>query len=401
MHFPIIEPMFPNTDNQTDNTKAQPPSLAYIVREETQDGRLIVRFLLDVMQGLLVDFKPCHRLGAARQLSNLGFLQAQPFIDANTPASPTRKNLRAPGVLGVETATLHQELAALIREETDNGLTTVRFLVDVMEGNLPDFQPHHRLSAAKELLRRGFDAPAPETVDSANVDSPVAVDDLDNTTGSDPAEATAEPESPVFPEIPGPLDRYTGQYGPFDFRFYDEADYERDSHGDYARVYVLGGRDAAIAGTEAVLDFRRAARKVAVASGQDPEKSPDHFGTVPDDAPLPKDIYGYKVLLRTYGSEEAARVAAKGAANYLRKQAALAGNYPGLPPQDDVWDRPAEDEPPVDPSPPEPEPDAPKLTMFEEYMIQRRRERARNDRNNWDDDPPGLIYDRVTLPIIP
>ena len=46
-------------------------------------------------------------------------------------------------------------------------------------------------------------------------------------------------------------------------------------------------------------------------------------------------------------------------------------------------------------------PDAPKLTMLEEYLIDRHRERARNDRNNWDDDPPGLIYDRVTIPIIP
>ena len=127
------------------------------------------------------------------------------------------------------------------------------------------------------------------------------------------------------------------------------------------------------------MDFRRAARKVAVASGQDPEKSPDHFGTVPDDAPLPKDIYGYKVLLRTYGSEEAARVAAKGAANYLRKQAALAGNYPGLPPQDDVWDQPAEELYPEDRSPPDlgyDPPDATELPSWVELIKEGRRARA-------------------------
>ena len=88
--------MFANTENQADNPEAQPPSLADIVREETDDGRLIVRFLIDVMQGLLEQSKPCHRLDAARQLLNLGFHTAQSFIDANTPAAQTRKSLRAP-----------------------------------------------------------------------------------------------------------------------------------------------------------------------------------------------------------------------------------------------------------------------------------------------------------------
>ena len=109
MHIQIIEPMFSNTDNP----EVQPPSLAEIVREETEDGRLIVRFLIDVMQGFLEHSKPCHRLDAARQLLNLGFHPAQSFIDANTPSSPTRKNLRAPGVLGVEMSTLHRKQVAL------------------------------------------------------------------------------------------------------------------------------------------------------------------------------------------------------------------------------------------------------------------------------------------------
>ena len=137
MHLPIIEPMFSNTDNQADNQankqEAQSPSLAEIVREETEDGRVIVRFLIDVMQGQLENSKPCHRLDAARQLLNLGFHPAQSFIDANTHASPTRKNSAPSALSAVNPSPLHQELAALIREETDNGRTTVRFLVDVMQ----------------------------------------------------------------------------------------------------------------------------------------------------------------------------------------------------------------------------------------------------------------------------
>ena len=48
-------------------------SLADIIAQETQDGRLIVRFLIDAMQGEFPDFKPCHRLSAAKELLQRGF----------------------------------------------------------------------------------------------------------------------------------------------------------------------------------------------------------------------------------------------------------------------------------------------------------------------------------------
>ena len=406
MYLPIIELMFSNAENQ----EAPAPSLADIVREETDDGRLIVRFLIDVMQGLLEQSKPCHQLDAARQLLNLGFHPAQSFIDANNPASPSRKNPRVPGV---ETAPLHQELAALIREETNNGRTTVRFLVDVMQGTIPDFKPHHRLSAAKELLRRGFDTPVP-----ADAGNSTAMES--NPEQSAPAEKATEAPNAWLRALKGRYadyepgyNRYEMESGPFNFETYDDEDYYFDGYGAYAQKYILGGDGVIRAAGNAVLNFRSDASEVARASGQDPEKRPDHFGTVPDDAPQPEDIYGFKALLRIYGSEQAARIAAWAAAGYHGKQAALAaglGPEPPArpPPPDTIWDQPAEELYPDDRSPqdlgfdpPDPEPDAPELTMFEEYMIRRRRERARNDRNNWDDDPPGLIYDRVTIPIIP
>ena len=120
--------MFSQQENQPNNPEGTTPSLADIVREETEDGRVIVRFLIDVMQGQLENSKSCHRLDAARQLLNLGFHPAQSFIDENTHASPTRKNSAPSALSAVNPSPLHQELAALIREETDNGRTTVRFL---------------------------------------------------------------------------------------------------------------------------------------------------------------------------------------------------------------------------------------------------------------------------------
>ena len=403
MHFPIIEPMFSNADN----TESQPPSLADIVREETDDGRLIVRFLIDVMQGLLENSKPCHRLDAARQLLNLGFHPAQSFIDENSPAAPTRKNLRAHGVLGVESTPLHQELAALIREETDNGRTTVRFLVDVMQGNIPDFKPHHRLSAAKELLRRGFDIPA-----SADAGNPTGQESVEESAPTE--KRPPEPHSWThilegrYAGYPVGYNRYETEYGPFDFRSYDDEEYHFDTHGSRALTHISGGEEAASAVHKTVFDFRFAAWKLAKATGQDRDRC-DHLIKIPDDCPQPKNIYGYQALRQIFGTEQAARIAAWAAAQYHRKQAALAGGLgpesPARPPPPDtIWDQPAEELYPEDRSPPDPEPDAPdapKLTMLEEYLIHRRRERARNDRNNWDDDPPGLIYDRVTIPIIP
>ena len=56
------------------------------------------------------------------------------------------------------------DLSHIVAQETDHGRVAVRFLVSVMQGELPDFRPCHRLDAARELLRRGFDC-APEEPD--------------------------------------------------------------------------------------------------------------------------------------------------------------------------------------------------------------------------------------------
>ncbi len=127
-----------------------------IVREETRDGRLIVRFLVAAMQDEIRDAKPHHRLDAARQLIKLGFDEAKEF--ASLPAtSLQRAEQQKPEADTIDTANLNPDLALFIRAETDGGRRAVRFLVDVMLGFMPGFGPHHRIDAAKELLRRGFD----------------------------------------------------------------------------------------------------------------------------------------------------------------------------------------------------------------------------------------------------
>ena len=153
--------MFPATDpnGHLQQDKQEHPEgqgaahIGEIVRQETDGGRRIVRFLVGAMEGQLQDAKPSHRLNAARQLVNLGFTDAQGFIDR----SAQQRRRSAPGPTGKTPVAISGKLAQIVREETEDGRVAIRFLVDVMEGTLEGFKPHHRLAAARELLRRGFD----------------------------------------------------------------------------------------------------------------------------------------------------------------------------------------------------------------------------------------------------
>ena len=147
--------------------------LADIVAQETRDGRLIVRFLIYAMEGDLPDFLPCHRIDAARLLVKLGFDQAQSAVDrANAARRPRQRHSGAQAEAQQQSEAqaaandVRAELARIVREETAEGRTAVKFLVDVMEGEFPNFKPCHRLSAAKELLQRGFDY-VPEEAEAA------------------------------------------------------------------------------------------------------------------------------------------------------------------------------------------------------------------------------------------
>ena len=62
-----------------------------------------------------------------------------------------------------------QAFREIIREKTDGGQTIVDFLNDAADGNLPKFEPHHRIQASEILVRYGFkgaDEPAKQHNDS-------------------------------------------------------------------------------------------------------------------------------------------------------------------------------------------------------------------------------------------
>ena len=198
------------TEHQTEEN---PNPLADIVREETDDGRHIVRFLIDIMQGKIDDSKPCHRLDAARQLLNLGFDGARGVIQSASQSAGVRAPSSTPGK-----SRFDQGIADIIKLETSDGRDAVRFLVDVMQGNLDDFKPHHRLSAAKELLRRGFDN---------------------------------------SPDHNGEHDVEQCKDDTFDYKKYARERFMRDGADGKALRHIYGSKEAVTVANRAVVDHRR------------------------------------------------------------------------------------------------------------------------------------------------
>ena len=169
-------------------------SLADIIAQETEDGRLIVQFLVSAMEGELTDFQPCHRIDAATSPRQTR-LSTRPRPPSTAPRRPAARNAqRAPNRNSRSQAqaqaqsqrqaesesqsatnSIRAQLAQIVREETGDGYITVQFLIDAMQGEFPDFKPCHRLSAAKELLQRGFDY-LPDDPDSQAAAEPEPVE---------------------------------------------------------------------------------------------------------------------------------------------------------------------------------------------------------------------------------
>ena len=128
---------------------------AHLIRHETADGHTIVNFLVDIMTGRDRPFtpkkfciKPADRMAAARELLRRGFGD----LGSRRRLSDTSDEANAYD-------TLHTDLAKRMREYSERGADTIRFLLEVMSDPNPEeeFTIHHRMSAAQELLRRGWD----------------------------------------------------------------------------------------------------------------------------------------------------------------------------------------------------------------------------------------------------
>ena len=288
--------------DQEHQTEEIPIPLADIIREETDDGRHIVRFLIDVMQGKIDDSKPCHRLDAARQLLNLGFHGAQAVIQS----VPQSTNGRAPS-RATSVSRFDQGIADIIKLETSDGRDAVRFLVDVMQGSLQDFKPHHRLAAAKELLRRGFDKSPGHSADDEN-----EYEDHDESFDDDPG-------SPNYVDPDAHL--YNTEDDPFDFDNYDEEQFVRDRDGERALRHIYGSEEAVTIAHEAVARHRQQA---LFAENYVPDRD---FTPIekPEDDLYGKGHYGYNALRFAFGDNQSVRVANRTVEEFKKRMAEYDG----------------------------------------------------------------------------
>ena len=127
--------------------------IARQIRDETDDGQLMIEFLVKVMHGQQRPFidkkqriKPADRMAAAKELLNRGFGS---FSSSRSRLSEKKDDY----------GTIHGDISQRIRQHTEYGSDITRFLLDVMAGQLHDdgFTMSHRVGAAKELLRRAYD----------------------------------------------------------------------------------------------------------------------------------------------------------------------------------------------------------------------------------------------------
>ena len=130
-------------------------NLAQLIRSETADGHTIVEFLLHIMTGRdsaytpnKLRIKPADRMAASREILRRGyghFGRHRRLID---DAEETN-----------DYDTLHTDLAKRLRQYSEEGSQAILFLLNVMKNEVPDeeYTTRHRMSAAQELLRRGWD----------------------------------------------------------------------------------------------------------------------------------------------------------------------------------------------------------------------------------------------------
>ena len=287
------------TESQT-KTEEQPPTLAEIIREVTNNGQTIIDFFHDAMNGRLDGFEPCHRIAAARELAKRGDKEAIAFLQSFYPKSNGRKPSPAIGEsLPNHELAPNDELAEIVREVTGNGRTIVYFLHDAMCGNLDGFKPCHRVACGKELLRRGFDI-IPADYDHDEYDDH---DDVQQCHDE-----------------------------PFDHKKYAREQFWRDGADGKALAQIYGSEEAVEVALSAVRTHRR---KTVLADAHIPDLDYTPIEN-PEDDPYGKGCFGYDTLRLSFNDNQAIRVANKAVEKYKMQMAER--------PEEET----ARDEPPVD-----------------------------------------------------
>ena len=125
-------------------------SLSQYIRDNTDDGEIVARVLIDVLEGRLDGTRISHRLTAARLLTIYGHEDADDFITDNTPdVSDHEWGERV--LVEIDPA-----ISSYIKQRSDGGREICQFLIDVVKGEIEGIHVGHRIWAARELLNRAY-----------------------------------------------------------------------------------------------------------------------------------------------------------------------------------------------------------------------------------------------------
>ena len=156
------------TDNSELTTENSPVThldilncdIAHLIRQETAEGHTIAEFLSHVMTRRDQPFTPkklrikhTDRMAAAREILRRGH--------GHWGRKPKLKVYADDVEDTNDYDTLHTDLAKRVREYNEHGTDAIRFLLDVMNDTSLDpeegYTWHHKMSAAHEIIRRGWD----------------------------------------------------------------------------------------------------------------------------------------------------------------------------------------------------------------------------------------------------
>ena len=212
------------------------PQLKKIVLEETNDGRDVVRYLKSVFMEVedaprLFGLSPkeyarTHKIAAARILARIGLEEGKRYLRRNYVQTPF-KRVHPEDEDGPkrEMAASTSELYRLVKKETNDGRDIIIRFVGIMKGYHPEYKPHLRMAAAKELIRQiEFDydeeptrsEPVSTPTGEPTRAEPVSEPTSDPVYDSDDVSTNhSHPENPINPDSDtGPLTDRTHPVNP-------------------------------------------------------------------------------------------------------------------------------------------------------------------------------------------
>ena len=224
------------------------PQLKKIVLEETNEGRDVIRYLkstfMQIEDGVSLfglrhkDYARSHKIAAARILARIGLEEGKRYLRRTYVQTPF-KRVHPEDEDGPkrDMAASTAELYRLVKKETNDGRDIIIRFVGIMKGCHPEYKPHLRMAAAKELIRQiEFDYE-----DEPTRSEPVSAL-TDERTHSEPVpEPTSEPSTNPIDNskltIENSEDAHTNHPHPVNPDSDKKQDIPPRPHHDYAREH--------------------------------------------------------------------------------------------------------------------------------------------------------------------